>query len=88
MASASAWVSFSEPKARMPWTSSGSTTSSWGMWGMLKLRSFLFPRSPTVPGEPMGRVGNRLRTPFFSSTAIWRKRTERGGMSIMRSSLP
>ena len=68
-------ISVSEPKARSPCTSSGSTTSSCGMCGITKERRLRLPRSPTVPGEPGARVGSRFRRPAYSSTMICRVRT-------------
>jgi hypothetical protein len=44
-------ISVSEPKARMPWTSSGRTTSSCGMCGITNERTLRLPRAPTVPGH-------------------------------------
>ena len=85
---AMASISVSEPKARMPWTSSGSTTSSCGMWGMTKERSLRVPRSPTVPGEPGGLVGSRLSLPAYSSTMFWRVRTGLAGNRFKASRRP
>ena len=44
-------------------------------------RTLRLPRTPTVPGEPGGIVGNSVSTPFCSSTITERKRC---GLSTYR----
>src|SRR5690349_13109053 len=46
---------------------------------MTKLRTVRLPIVPSVPGAPTAVVGNRLSTPFFSSTMIVRRFTPRIG---------
>ena len=73
-------TSFSEPKARIPWTSSGSTTSSCGMCGMTNERTLRLPCVPRVPGAPTGMVGSRFSTPLISSMRMVRVRTPSAGI--------
>jgi hypothetical protein len=86
--SASASVSDSEPKARMPWTSSGSTASSCGMCGITNERTLRLPCVPRVPGAPTGCVGSRFSTPLISSMMIVRVRTPVAGIRFNCSSRP
>jgi hypothetical protein len=80
-------ISVSEPKARMPWTSSGRTTSSCGMCGITNERTLRLPRADRA-GAPGGSVGSRLSTPFCSSTMIWRVRTGFTGKRLSDSRRP